>query len=79
MTTKTITPIVNIDKVNLKDDIADLLTTNGFTLVDYERLQKQQQYRKMYSQREDVVAKRRVYTKMRYERMKQLRGLLSQM
>ncbi len=76
MTTKTITPIVTINKSQLKDDVNEILTSNGFSITEYERFVKQQEYRKSYSQRSYVVEKRKDYMKKRYERMKELRALL---
>lgn len=75
---RTITAVVNIPEANRKDDIAELLKANGFSLNDLQRFEKQQAYRKEYSQRVEVVAKRKEYSKRRYERMKQLRRLLDQ-
>ena len=74
---KTITPVVTIEKVNLKDDVESLLLSNGFNLNDLRRLEHQQQYRREYSQRQHVVEKRKEYNKKRYLKMQHLKQLLA--
>lgn len=79
MSHKMVTPTTAVSKSQLKDDVEALLTANGFTTNDLVRLEKQQQYRKMYAQRPDVVEKRKEYSRQRYLKMKHLRELLAGM
>ena len=74
--TKVVTPVVAVQKSQLKDDLEAKLTANGFSLKDLERLQKQQEYREKYNQREEVRERRKQYQKERYERMKLLKSLI---
>jgi hypothetical protein len=76
MTTTKVTPVVAIPKVQLKDDVELMLIENGFTINDLARLERQQQYRREYSQRPNVVEKRKMYNKQRYVRMQMLKSLL---
>lgn len=76
MSTKAVRALVSIDKSNLKDDIADIVTSNGFTMKEYESMQRQLKYRQEYNRRPEVQAARKQYRQQRYLRMKQLKELL---
>ena len=78
MSHKSINAVANINKAQLHDDVEELLTANGFTLNDLQRLEKQNEYRRLYSQRPNVVEKRKAYSAARYAKMKVLRDLLKQ-
>jgi hypothetical protein len=67
---------VNVVTSNKPNGLEAKLLELGFTSLDIERLQKNEQYRKEYNKRPEVVAKRAAYMKARYERMKVLKGLL---
>lgn len=73
---QTVVSTVAISKEQLKDDVISIALANGFTEADVERMQRQDEYRRLYNQRPDVVLKRKQYSAMRYQRMKQLRELL---
>lgn len=77
MTMKTITPVVNVNKHQLKDDIAEKLTSAGVSSKEVEQYLRQQEYRKQYQQRPDVIEKRKQYRQERYQRMKLIAQLLS--
>lgn len=78
MKTQTINPVVAVQPSQLRDDVLELALANGFSLADVERLERQNEYRKAYSQRPNVVAKRKAYSAQRYEKMKVLRNLLKE-
>jgi hypothetical protein len=75
---KSVVAVVNVPKVQLKDDVLTIALANGFTQADVERMEKQDAYRRAYSQRPEVVEKRKQYAARRHEKMKVLRNLLSQ-
>lgn len=77
MTTKMVTPIVAVNKSQLRDDVVETALANGFTLNDINTLEKQLEYRRRYNLRPEVVAKRKVYTQQRYLKLKALRSLLT--
>jgi len=79
MTTTQVTPTIAINKSQLKDDVVEKLTSQGYTLKEVNSLLHQLEYRKMYNQREDVVAKRRAYNHKRNLKMKAMKSLLSQL
>lgn len=74
--TTTVNAVSSIPATQLKDDVEALLTANGFNLNDLTRLEKQQDYRREYSQRVEVKSKRKLYSQQRYQKM--LRELLAQ-
>ena len=74
--TKTLTPVVSVNASQLRDDVMETALANGFTQQDVERLERQIAYRKSYSKRPDVIAKRREYSAKRYAKMKVLSQLL---
>ena len=76
MKTKSINAVVSINPSQLRDDVIELAIANGYTREDVERLEKQNEYRRQYSLRPNVVAKRKLYSAARYEKMKVLRSLL---
>jgi hypothetical protein len=76
MSHKSITAVVSIDKTNLKDDVEAMLKLNGYTLQDLKMVEKQNEYRRLYNLRPEVVAKRKVYSQKRYLKMKMLKALL---
>ena len=78
MKTKTISPVVAVQPSQLRDDVIELAIANGYTREDVERLERQNEYRKAYSARPNVVAKRKIYSARRYEKMKVLSNLLKQ-
>lgn len=75
--TRTVVAISSVSKSQLRDDLVEQATANGFTTKELASYLRQQEYRKMYAQRPDVIAKRKAYTQARYLRMKQLKELLS--
>ena len=75
---RTVTPIINVPKSSLHDDVEATALKNGFTLNELHRYLAQQQYRKEYNSRPEVVEKRREYRRVRYLRMKELRMVLNQ-
>ena len=74
---KSVVAVVSVPKVQLKDDVLAVALANGFTAADVDRMEKQDAYRREYSQRPEVVEKRKQYAAKRYEKMKVLRQLLS--
>lgn len=71
-----IRPITAVQPSQLKDDVVSIALANGFTREDITRMEKQDEYRRHYNARPDVVAKRKEYTHKRYLKMKALRDLL---
>lgn len=73
---KSVNPVVSIPTTQLKDDVEATLIANGFNLNDLARFERQQEYRREYSQRPHVVEKRKQYAAKRYQKMQALRALL---
>ena len=72
-------PIVSVPKSQLKDDVVEKLTGEGYTLKEVESLLNQLAYRKEYNSRPEVQAKRKLYNQKRNLKMKIMKNLLSQM
>lgn len=72
--TTTVNAVSSIPATQLKDDVEALLTANGFNLNDLARLEKQQDYRREYSQRVEVKSKRKLYSQQRYQKMLRVVG-----
>ena len=83
MSTKTINAVATINPSQLKDDKVALIANSlGVTTEEatklVARLEKQQEYRKQYSQRPEVKAKRAAYSAARYSTLKMVNELLKQ-
>lgn len=71
-----IRPVVAVNPSQLKDDVVSIALANGFTREDITRMEKQDEYRRQYNLRPEVVEKRKAYAAKRYLKMKALRELL---
>lgn len=83
MTNKTVTAVATINPAQLKDDkVSKVANSLGCSIDEatklVDRLEKQQSYRKQYSQRPEVRAKRAAYSAARYAVIKQVNELLKQ-
>jgi hypothetical protein len=66
----------NFNTTSIPDEKFRELIDLGFTVKEIEKLHAMQEYRRDYNSRPEVKAKRALYNQVRYERMKQIRGLL---
>ena len=71
-----VNPVASINPSQLRDDVVETALANGFTTKELDRYLRQEEYRRAYNQRPEVIAKRATYARARYLRMKQLRALL---
>jgi len=76
MTTTTTTPIVTIDKSQLKDDLLQAALDAGYTEKEFETFMRREEYRKQYNSKPEVVAKRKQYNKVRNLRFKLIKEAL---
>ena len=76
MSHKSVTPIVNVPKEQLHDDVVEKMVAAGFSEQDLATYLKQLTYRKQYNNRPEVKARRAEYAKARAAKMKMIASLL---